>query len=114
MPRSRKSVEDFILQGSIEGNESKYIACCKTLEGLKKFYKLRNDENKRIAKITLPDESKCIDLTNDVTQSMHLRSRMSKDFANKFETVLVKGKIRHDCIEYIKNPWIGTAASLNI
>lgn len=45
---------------------------------------------------------------------MYLRFRMLKDFVNKFEIVLVKGKICYDCIEYIKNLWIGIVVFLNI
>lgn len=66
---------------------------------------------KRIAKLTLADESVCIDLTDSTTQFIHPPSNESKNFSNRYDAVLVSGLISPDYIEYMKNPWIEPAAT---
>lgn len=97
-PRSRKSINDYIENGSDEGFESKYIACCKTLGGLNNF---RKSSKARVAKITIEDESKCIDLTDNITQATHLKTEKAYNFADKFQVVLLTGEIKPRCLEYL-------------
>lgn len=95
---SRKSINDYIENGSDEGFESKYIACCKTLGGLKNF---RKSSMARVAKITIEDESKIIDLTDPRTQATHLKTEKAYSFADKFQVVLLTGDIKPECIQYL-------------
>lgn len=93
--RSRKSINDYIENGSDEGFKSKYIACCKTLVGLDKF---RKSSRARVAKITIEDESKIIDLTDPITQATHLKTEKAYNFSDKFQIVLLTGKIKPECL----------------
>lgn len=110
-PESETTVQEFIFKGSDESHTSKYIACCKSLSGLKKFYDERDDDRKRIAKIVLPDDWPCIDLTDSDTIATIDTSFHFLNVVRKYDTVLLTGKISPDCIEYMKNPWINPAAA---
>lgn len=97
-PSSDKSINDYIEHGSDEGFKSKYIACCKTQKGLRNFLKAKD---KRVAKITIDDESTCIDLTDFMTGGTHLSSDKAYNFVAKFEIVLLTVHIKPDRLEYL-------------
>lgn len=104
-PRSKKLMDEYILHGSTPDIKSKYIACCKTLEGLKKFYLKISDKKKRIAEITIDETIPYFDLTDEATRGKYLSDGLAKDFAKKFDTVLLTGRIPRERMKYIENPW---------
>lgn len=106
---SKKSILDHVLHGSDFNHKSKFISCCKTMEGIKSMSKNHCQDylDRDIVKINVqklnPEEVTVTDLTTS-TGIQHLKgSFKAQDFSSMYEEIILEPKncIPGDCVEKV-------------
>lgn len=106
---SKKSILDHVIHGSDFSHKTKFISCCKTMEGIKRISKNHYLDycDRVIVKINVqklnPEEVTVIDLTTS-TGSQHLKSSFTAQrFSRMYEEIILEPKkcIPGDCVEKV-------------
>lgn len=100
---STVSVNDHVTNGS-RGPPSKYISCSKSEEAIMDFASKSITQPQTIVKIQIdPDDPsiEIIDLTDRWTLDKHVYVESGRNFARKFDEVLIKGHIPPECISVL-------------
>lgn len=100
---STVSVNDHVTNGS-RGPPSKYISCSKSEEAIMDFASKSITQPQTIVKIQIdPDDPsiEIIDLTDRGTLDEHVYVESGRNFARKFDEVLIKGHIPPECISVL-------------
>lgn len=109
---SKTSLKRHVENGSNEGEESRFISCCKTISGLEKLASVTNKPYKvrLVVRINItmldPKEVKVIDLTDESVRLKYFKSsRRACDNASRFEEVILEPRtcIPSYCIQKIGN-----------
>ncbi|XP_062579876.1 uncharacterized protein LOC134241868 [Saccostrea cucullata] len=102
------SLQQHVERGS-KGQESRYISCCKTLDGIERLGGLTN-EYQRVREVVqinitkLKDRARIIDLTKEEIRERHIsRYSTAWGFAEKFEEVNIDptSHVPSECVEKI-------------
>ena len=98
---SSVTVEDYILKGTYIA--SQFIATCASREAVERFAKNATNAKKRVAKIdarALEESGKAIfiNLTCGDSSSRYLTTETAKDIVQKYQIVVIVGKIPKHCI----------------
>lgn len=102
-PFSTVSVNDHVTYGS-RGYASSYISCSKSPEAVEDFASKSITHPQTIVKIQIdPDDPsiEIIDLTDRWTLDEHVYVESGRNFARKFDEVLIKGHIPPECISVL-------------
>lgn len=103
-PNSDVTIDSHVSHGTY-GPGSRYISCSKTLEGINEFASKSTTISKRIVMLKIdendPEINRIIDLTNFHELCQHVFTERGRNFARKFDEVLVEGRIRAECITLI-------------
>lgn len=98
------SPEDHVTKGSTN-HDSPYISFSKSMEASKCFAANSKARLIRIATIEIelndPNIEEVIDLTDENVRAKYLSTIMGVNYAKKFQEVLIKGKIRPECVKNI-------------
>lgn len=93
---SNTSIDDHVAYGSGDFEESKYISCSKTRDGINKFASIikKNQRSQlryiiRIDKTKLGDDCIIYDLTEESVREEHLQSDRAKRHSFRFDEVLL-------------------------
>lgn len=93
---SNTSIDDHVAYGSGDFEESKYISCSKTRDGINKFASIikKNQRSQlryiiRIDKTKLGDDCIIYDLTEESVREEHLQSDRAKRHSLRFDEVLL-------------------------
>lgn len=100
---STVSVNDHVTNGS-RGPPSKYISCSKSEEAIMDFASKSITQPQTIVKIQIdPNDPsiEIIDLTDRWTLDEHVYVESGRNFARKFDEVLIKGHIPPECISVL-------------
>lgn len=101
---SKMSPEDHVTTGS-KNHDSPYISFSKSMDASKLFAANSKDHLIRIATIEIelndPNIEEFIDLTDEDVRARYLTTKIGINYAEKFQEVLIKGKIRPECVKNI-------------
>lgn len=104
---SKVGLEEHVLHGSFS-TESRFVSCCKTIDGVHEIAIHTNYENfkRDVVEINiskLPKEVTVIDLTDNNTRDQHLQHPTALLYAQMYEEVILEPKIciPSECIEKI-------------
>lgn len=100
---STVSVNDHVTNGS-RGPPSKYISCSKSEEAIMDFASKSITQPQTIVKIQIdPDDPsiEIIDLTDPWTLDELVCDESGRNFARKFDEVLIEGHIPPECISVL-------------
>ena len=102
-PTANISIEDHVLHGSKFNADSQYISCCETLSAARLFAsKSRNMT--RIVKIEIDKNTPgIIDIIPLSDFEIEWTDYKGRNFANKFQEVLVVGHIPKECVTLLSN-----------
>ncbi|XP_061173723.1 uncharacterized protein LOC133182890 [Saccostrea echinata] len=101
-PNSRISIEDHVTYGSYL--QSRYISCCKTINGIKRLRKKSRTFPQRVVKIEIDSEDPTINEIIDLTKPEILEQYIKKDnkegrcYARMYEEVLIDGSVPPSCV----------------
>lgn len=108
--RSKTSLKEHVENGSNEGAESRFISCCKTIDGLEELARVANKSYRvrLVVRINItmldPKEVKIIDLTDESVKLKYFKSDTTAyDFSSRFDEVILEPKtcIPRNCIQKI-------------
>lgn len=106
---SKVKLEEHVLRGS-SSIESRFVSCCKTIDGVHNMAIYTNFENckRDVVEINiskLPKGVTVIDLTDNYTRDQHLQNPSALRYAQMYEEVILEPKmctcIPSECIEKI-------------
>lgn len=94
---SKVRLEEHVLRGS-SSTKSRFVSCCKTLDGVYEMAIHTNQENytRDVVEINiskLPKEVTVIDLTDNYTRNQHLHDFTALRYAQMYEEVILEPKI---------------------
>lgn len=108
--RSKTSLKEHVENGSNEGAESRFISCCKTIDGLEELASVANKSYRvrLVVRINItmldPKEVKIIDLTDESVKLKYFKSDTTAyDFSSRFDEAILEPKtcIPRNCIQKI-------------
>lgn len=107
---SKTSLKEHVENGSNEGAESRFISCCKTIDGLEELASLTNKPKsvRLVVRINItmldPKEVKVIDLTDESVRLKYFKSNSRAcKVSSRFDEVILEPKtcIPGNCIQKI-------------
>ena len=101
-PIANISIEDHVLHGSSPNVKSKYISCSETLSAARQFAS-KPYNKKRIVKIEIDRNTPGIIAIISLSDAEIEWTDTGRNFANKFQEVLVVGHIPKECVTLLSN-----------
>ena len=101
-PNANISLEDHVLYGSKKGANSQYISCSETLSAARLFAS-KSINMTRIVKIEIDKNTPGIIDIISLSDAEIEWTDTGRNFSNKFQEVLVVGKIPKECITLLSN-----------